>query len=178
MPKTWSKNFSTISWMSTASTSFYLPCCNDIFHDAGSKCFELRKELTPSLGLLERPCGGRDPNASTLLLLPKMLAIFFPSLATQVHVYPRCWDFLIYKISRWSNFWSRQVLLSVYWTGKCAPNSFSPNWYQIDFYFQSLLFSSHERTPVDEAVSMGKMDVIDAINTAVTQVELDSVSVA
>lgn len=31
---------------------------------------------------------------------------------------------------------------------------------------------------MDEAVSMGKMDVIDAINTAVTQVELDSVSVA
>ncbi|KAK6916131.1 Ankyrin repeat, partial [Dillenia turbinata] len=33
-----------------------------------------------------------------------------------------------------------------------------------------------ERTPLDEAVSGGKMDVIDAINTAVAQVELTSVA--
>lgn len=31
---------------------------------------------------------------------------------------------------------------------------------------------SHERTPVDEAVSRGKMDVIDAINAAEAQLAL------
>ncbi|THG01010.1 hypothetical protein TEA_029323 [Camellia sinensis var. sinensis] len=40
------------------------------------------------------------------------------------------------------------------------------------------VLNSHERTPMDEAVSRGKMDVIDAINTAVTQVELSSASVS
>ncbi|KAL6010076.1 hypothetical protein ACLOJK_000507 [Asimina triloba] len=37
---------------------------------------------------------------------------------------------------------------------------------------------SHERTPMDEAVSQGKMGVVDAINTAVAQVELDGVRVS
>ncbi|WOK96098.1 hypothetical protein Cni_G04803 [Canna indica] len=40
------------------------------------------------------------------------------------------------------------------------------------------LLNSHERTPMDEAVSRGKMDVIDAINTAVTEVELGDVNVS
>ncbi|KVH94931.1 Ankyrin repeat-containing protein [Cynara cardunculus var. scolymus] len=35
----------------------------------------------------------------------------------------------------------------------------------------------HERTPVDEAAIGGKMDVIDAINTTVAQVELTRASV-
>lgn len=45
--------------------------------------------------------------------------------------------------------------------------------------FDSLSFVlfRHERTPVDEAAVGGKMDVIDAINTAVTQVELTRTSV-
>ncbi|KAL7202694.1 hypothetical protein ACSBR1_034210 [Camellia fascicularis] len=43
---------------------------------------------------------------------------------------------------------------------------------------QTFYHSFHERTPMDEAVSRGKMDVIDAINTAVTQVELSSASVS
>ena len=38
--------------------------------------------------------------------------------------------------------------------------------------------SSHERTPMDEAVSRGKMDVIDAINAAVAQVELSGTTVS
>ena len=37
---------------------------------------------------------------------------------------------------------------------------------------------SHERTPMDEAVSRGKMDVIDAINAAVAQVELTGIRVS
>ncbi|KAK3000463.1 hypothetical protein RJ639_021519 [Escallonia herrerae] len=36
--------------------------------------------------------------------------------------------------------------------------------------------NSHERTPVDEAVHAGKMEVIDAINTVEAQVELASAS--
>ncbi|RVW17600.1 hypothetical protein CK203_096721 [Vitis vinifera] len=38
--------------------------------------------------------------------------------------------------------------------------------------------NSHERTPMDEAVSRGKMDVIDAINAAVAQVELTGIRVS
>ncbi|XP_030959587.1 ankyrin repeat-containing protein P16F5.05c isoform X1 [Quercus lobata] len=38
--------------------------------------------------------------------------------------------------------------------------------------------NSYERTPMDEAVSGGKMDVIDAINAAVAQLELTGVSVS
>ncbi|RWW00775.1 hypothetical protein BHE74_00040119 [Ensete ventricosum] len=37
---------------------------------------------------------------------------------------------------------------------------------------------SHERTPMDEAVSRGKMDVINAINMMVAQVELDDVNIS
>lgn len=37
---------------------------------------------------------------------------------------------------------------------------------------------SHERTPMDEAVSRGKMDVIDAIGAAVAQVELSGTRVS
>jgi hypothetical protein len=37
---------------------------------------------------------------------------------------------------------------------------------------------SYEKTPMDEAVSRGKMDVIDAINAAVAQVELTGISVS
>ncbi|KAL6966599.1 hypothetical protein U1Q18_032381 [Sarracenia purpurea var. burkii] len=40
------------------------------------------------------------------------------------------------------------------------------------------VLNSHERTPMDEAVSRGKMDVIDAINAAVTQVELNGTRVS
>lgn len=36
---------------------------------------------------------------------------------------------------------------------------------------------SHERTPIDEAVSRGKMDIVDAINAAEAQVELGGVAV-
>lgn len=42
----------------------------------------------------------------------------------------------------------------------------------------SLFNCSHERTPMDEAVSRGKMDVIDAINTAVAVLEVNSISVS
>lgn len=35
-----------------------------------------------------------------------------------------------------------------------------------------LAYLSHEKSPVDEAVSLGKMDVIDAINEAAAQVDL------
>ena len=31
---------------------------------------------------------------------------------------------------------------------------------------------SHERTPVDEALSKGKLDVLDAINVSIAQLEL------
>jgi hypothetical protein len=37
---------------------------------------------------------------------------------------------------------------------------------------------SHERTPLDEAVSRDKVDVIDAINAAVAQVELAVIRVS
>jgi hypothetical protein len=37
---------------------------------------------------------------------------------------------------------------------------------------------SHERTPMDEAVTRGKLDVIDAINAAVAQQELAGVTVS
>lgn len=40
------------------------------------------------------------------------------------------------------------------------------------------VLNSHERTPMDEALTRGKMDVIDAINTAVAQVELTGISVS
>ncbi|PKA55400.1 Ankyrin repeat domain-containing protein 2 [Apostasia shenzhenica] len=36
----------------------------------------------------------------------------------------------------------------------------------------------YERTPMDEAVSRGKMEVVDAINTAVAQAELQGVRVS
>lgn len=39
-------------------------------------------------------------------------------------------------------------------------------------------FGSHERTPMDEAVSRGKMDVINAINMTVAQLELDDVNIS
>ncbi|KAE9462144.1 hypothetical protein C3L33_05936, partial [Rhododendron williamsianum] len=38
--------------------------------------------------------------------------------------------------------------------------------------------NSHERTPMDEAVSRGKMDIIDAIGAAVAQVELSGTRVS
>lgn len=37
---------------------------------------------------------------------------------------------------------------------------------------------SHERTPMDEAVTRGKLDVVDAINAAVAQLELAGVTVS
>ncbi|XP_064939200.1 uncharacterized protein LOC135650192 isoform X2 [Musa acuminata AAA Group] len=40
------------------------------------------------------------------------------------------------------------------------------------------LLNSHERTPMDEAVSRGKMDVINAINMTVAQLELDDVNIS
>lgn len=56
-------------------------------------------------------------------------------------------------------------------------------WYEDMFYFsyKSLwhwMIFSNERTPMDEAVSRGKMDVIDAINAAVAQVELTGIGVS
>lgn len=39
-------------------------------------------------------------------------------------------------------------------------------------------YCSHERTPVDEAVSRGKLDVMDVINEAAAQAELDGASVS
>jgi hypothetical protein len=41
-----------------------------------------------------------------------------------------------------------------------------------------IYFFSHEKTPVDEAVSRGNMEVLDAINAAVAQAELAGVSVS
>lgn len=38
--------------------------------------------------------------------------------------------------------------------------------------------NSHERTPIDEAVSMGKVDVIDAINATMAELELTGVNVS
>ncbi|BBH02389.1 ankyrin repeat family protein [Prunus dulcis] len=40
------------------------------------------------------------------------------------------------------------------------------------------VLNSYERTPIDEAVTRGKMDVLDAINAAAAQVELTGVSVS
>ena len=40
------------------------------------------------------------------------------------------------------------------------------------------VFCSYEKTPMDEAVTKGKMDVIDAIGAAVAQAELDGVTVS
>ncbi|CAK7330617.1 unnamed protein product [Dovyalis caffra] len=40
------------------------------------------------------------------------------------------------------------------------------------------ILNSHERTPMDEAVTWGKLDVIDAINAAVAQMELAGVTVS
>ncbi|KAL9333807.1 hypothetical protein Peur_073946 [Populus x canadensis] len=40
------------------------------------------------------------------------------------------------------------------------------------------ILNSHERTPMDEAVTRGKLDVIDAINAAVAQQELAGVTVS
>ncbi|KAL3502194.1 hypothetical protein ACH5RR_036643 [Cinchona calisaya] len=40
------------------------------------------------------------------------------------------------------------------------------------------VLNSHERTPVDEAVGRGKMDVLDAINEAMAQLELTSTQVS
>lgn len=40
------------------------------------------------------------------------------------------------------------------------------------------MFCSHEKTPMDEAVTTGKMHVIDAIGAAVAQAELDGVTVS
>lgn len=37
---------------------------------------------------------------------------------------------------------------------------------------------SHERTPIDEALSKGKMDMLDAINAAVAQLELAGANVS
>ena len=37
---------------------------------------------------------------------------------------------------------------------------------------------SYERTPMDEAVSQGKMEVVDAINAAVAEFELNGVEVS
>lgn len=42
----------------------------------------------------------------------------------------------------------------------------------------ALVVFSYERTPIDEAVTRGKMDVLDAINAAAAQVELTGVSVS
>ncbi|KAK6142825.1 hypothetical protein DH2020_023173 [Rehmannia glutinosa] len=42
----------------------------------------------------------------------------------------------------------------------------------------SYITNHHERTPVDEAVSRGKLDVIDAINEAAAQVELTGTRVS
>lgn len=38
--------------------------------------------------------------------------------------------------------------------------------------------NSHDRTPLDEALSKGKMDVFDAINAAVAQMELTEARVS
>ncbi|TXG72435.1 hypothetical protein EZV62_001014 [Acer yangbiense] len=40
------------------------------------------------------------------------------------------------------------------------------------------ILNSQERTPIDEAVSRGKMDVIDTINATMAQVELSGVAVS
>ena len=45
-------------------------------------------------------------------------------------------------------------------------------------YMACFVFCSHEKTPMDEAVTKGKMEVIDAISAAVAQAELDGVTVS
>ncbi|CAF1786408.1 unnamed protein product [Brassica oleracea var. botrytis] len=40
------------------------------------------------------------------------------------------------------------------------------------------LLNRYERTPMDEAIGAGKMEIIDAINTTVTQMELENTTVA
>ncbi|KAG6682615.1 hypothetical protein I3842_13G152100 [Carya illinoinensis] len=40
------------------------------------------------------------------------------------------------------------------------------------------VLNSYEKTPMDEAASRGKMDIIDAINEAVAQVELTGIRVS
>lgn len=47
----------------------------------------------------------------------------------------------------------------------------------IDILWKHVIFS-HERTPVDEAGTKGKLDVIDAINEAMAQLELTGASVS
>jgi hypothetical protein len=46
------------------------------------------------------------------------------------------------------------------------------------FLRHDLVFCSHEKTPMDEAVTLGKMEVIDAIGAAVAQAELNGVTVS
>lgn len=46
------------------------------------------------------------------------------------------------------------------------------------FFMAWFVFCSHEKTAMDEAVTTGKMDVIDAIGAAVAQAELDGVTVS
>lgn len=40
---------------------------------------------------------------------------------------------------------------------------------------ESYVLVSYERTPMDEAVSRGKLDLVDAINAAVLQADLNGV---
>ncbi|KAK3187701.1 hypothetical protein Dsin_027262 [Dipteronia sinensis] len=40
------------------------------------------------------------------------------------------------------------------------------------------ILNSHERTPIDEAVSRGEMDVMDTINATMAQLELSGVAVS
>ena len=55
---------------------------------------------------------------------------------------------------------------------------FSFSSFQIHDYFWNWVMSSHERTPIDEAVNMGKMDVIDAINTTIAELEFTGVNIS
>ena len=48
----------------------------------------------------------------------------------------------------------------------------------VTIFLKIFFMCSHERTPMDEAVSRGKMDVIDAINASVAQLELSGVTVS
>ena len=41
-----------------------------------------------------------------------------------------------------------------------------------------MLLFSYERTPMDEAVSRGKLEVMDAINEAMAQIELTGASMS
>ncbi|KAF6999663.1 hypothetical protein CFC21_015654, partial [Triticum aestivum] len=40
------------------------------------------------------------------------------------------------------------------------------------------VLNSHEKTPMDEALTLGKMEVVDAIGAAVAQAELNGVTVS